>query len=76
MRTAGIREARHAFTSLIEEVGKGREVLITDRGRAVARLVPVRPRQPFPDLTSVRALTRGRNLAATQAVLDDRDDRV
>ena len=39
MRTAGVREARQNLTNLLEDVRKGREVVITDRGRPVARLV-------------------------------------
>lgn len=73
---AGVREARQDLTSLLEDVGKGREVTITDRGRPVARLVPVCVRQPFPDLARVRASTRDRQVRLTDAVLEDREDRV
>jgi prevent-host-death family protein len=76
MRMAGVREARQDLTSLLEDVGKGREVTITDRGRPVARLVPVSVRQPFPDLARVRASTRGRHVRLADAVLEDREDRV
>ena len=40
MRTAGVREARQNLSALLDEVRKGREVLITERGRPVAKLVP------------------------------------
>ena len=76
MRTAGVREARQDLTSLLEDVGRGREVTITDRGRPVARLVPVSVRQPFPDLARVRAATRGRDVRLAQAVVEDREDRM
>lgn len=75
MRTAGIRQARQDLTRLLDDVRKGREVVITERGRPVARLVPVKPRHSFPDLASVRRRLRGADLALSQAVLDDRDDR-
>jgi prevent-host-death family protein len=75
MRTAGVREARHDFASLLDDVRKGREILITDRGTPVARLVPVRPQRAFPDLRKVRKATRGRGLALAAAVADDREDR-
>lgn len=39
MRRAGIREARQSLSELLEYVEKGHEILITDRGRPVARLV-------------------------------------
>lgn len=76
MRMAGVREARQDLTSLLEDVGKGREVTITDRGRPVARLVPISARQPFPDLGKVRASTRGRQVRLADAVLEDREERV
>jgi prevent-host-death family protein len=76
MRRAGIREARHDFTSLLEEVRNGREVIITERGRPVARLVPATPRKPFPNLAAVRRKTRPVRPALSQAVLEDRDDRL
>ncbi len=75
MRTAGIRKARQALSSLLDEVQKGREVVITDRGRPVARLVPVQPAQPFPDLKKVRLKTRKIHPPLSQAVLEDREDR-
>jgi prevent-host-death family protein len=40
VRTAGVREARQNLSRLLDQVRKGREVLITERGRPVARLVP------------------------------------
>jgi prevent-host-death family protein len=76
MRTAGIRQARQDLTSLLEDVRKGREVVITEHGRPVARLVPARPRRPFPDLAAVRRKSRAIEPALSQAVLDDRDDRL
>lgn len=75
MRTAGVREARQNLTELLDDVKKGREVVITDRGRPVARLAPIVRRRPFPDLSRVRRAFRGRNPELSRAVLEDRDDR-
>ena len=56
MRKSGLREARHNLAGLIEEVKKGREIVITDRGRPVARLVPPSGQgKGLPDLASFRA---------------------
>lgn len=76
MRSAGIREARQDFTALLEDVRKGREVVITERGRPVARLVPVQPRKPFPNLAAARRRTRRIEPPLSQAVIEDRDDRL
>jgi prevent-host-death family protein len=76
VRSAGIREARQDLTSLLEDVRNGREVVITERGRPVARLVPVKPRKPFPNLAAVRRKMRTVEPPLSRAVLDDRDDRL
>lgn len=75
MRTAGVREARQNLTDLIEDVRKGREVVITDRGRPVARLVPIARRRPFPNLADLRRKFRGPDPELSEAVLKDREDR-
>lgn len=41
MHTVGVFEAKNRLTALLDEVEGGGEVLITRRGRPVARLVPV-----------------------------------
>jgi prevent-host-death family protein len=75
MRTAGVREARQDLSGLLDDVRKGREVLITDRGRPVARLVPARPPRPFPDLKAVREKARAPRARLSEALLEDREDR-
>ncbi|MBI2061226.1 MAG: type II toxin-antitoxin system Phd/YefM family antitoxin [Nitrospirae bacterium] len=78
MKVAGIREARQNITTLIREVAKGREVLLTDRGRPVARLV--RPtdgsRRPFRSHRQFRKTVplKGPPLSAT--VAKEREDRL
>lgn len=39
-QSVGVREAKARLSSLLREVRRGREWVITDRGRPVARLVP------------------------------------
>lgn len=75
MRTAGIREARQYLSELLEEVRKGREVVITDRGRPVAKLTAVVAPKAFPDLRRVRRAYRGSDPGLSAAVLEDREDR-
>jgi prevent-host-death family protein len=76
MRTAGIREARQNLTSLLDDVRKGRQVIISDRGRPVAMLVPIRPRDGFPDLKAVRRRVRAARAELSAAIVEDRDDRL
>jgi prevent-host-death family protein len=75
MKTAGVRQARQDLTSLLNDVRNGREVTITDRGHPVARLVPVKPRQSFPDLKKVRSKTAPIDPPLSQAILEEREDR-
>lgn len=39
----GAFEAKNRLSALLDEVAKGGEVIITKRGKAVARLVPAEP---------------------------------
>lgn len=77
MKRAGIREARQSLSSLIEEVKKGHEILITDRGRAVARLVPPlqRSAKSFPDLSKFRRKMPILTPPLSETITDDRGDR-
>lgn len=75
MRTAGVREARQDLTSLLDDVRKGREVVITERGRPVARLVPIKADGLFPDLSRLRQKGRAVRPSLSEAVLEDREDR-
>lgn len=51
-------------------------MVITERGRPVARLVPVSRKRPFPDLAAVRRKAHPMLAGLSQAVLEDRDDRL
>jgi len=44
MKTATVRELRNHYTSLLRWVAAGEEVLITQKGEPVARLMPVGPK--------------------------------
>jgi len=77
MKPQGVRAARQNLSALIEEVRRGHEIVITDRGRPVARLVPPLPAvsRPFPDLSTFRQRMAVVTPAVSQALLDDREDR-
>jgi prevent-host-death family protein len=76
MRKVGLREARHHLAALIDEVRKGREVVITERGRAVARLVP--PSGPegrgLPNLKALRVSLEPAAAPLSSLIAGDRDD--
>lgn len=46
MRTATVRDLRNHYTSLLGWVSAGEEIVITQRGKPVARLIPENPEGP------------------------------
>lgn len=77
MRTAGIREARQNLSALLDEVRKGREVLITERGRPVAKLVPAdRPRAGVPNLAAFRRRMPVFDPPISTTIAEGREDRL
>ncbi len=78
MRTAGVREARQNLSALLDEVRKGREVVITERGRPVAKLVPPdRTRgKGVPNLAAFRRKMPVLDPPLSTTVAEDRADRL
>jgi prevent-host-death family protein len=78
VRTAGVREARQNLSALLDEVKKGREVVITERGRPVAKLVPPdRPRgRGVPNLAAFRRTMPVLDPLLSTTVAEEREDRL
>ena len=76
MRTAGVREARQNLSALLDEVRKGREVVITERGRPVARLVPPGRGKGVPNLAAFRRKMPVFRPPLSTTVAEDRADRL
>jgi prevent-host-death family protein len=78
MRTAGVREARQNLSALLDEVKNGGEIIITEHGRPVARLVPLdRPRgKRLPDFAAIRRRMPVFDPPLSESLADDREDRV
>jgi len=77
MQKAGIREARQNISELIEIVRKGREILITDRGKPVARLVPAARSKgrAYPGRAAFRRSMPILRSPLSLAICEDREDR-
>jgi prevent-host-death family protein len=70
MRTIGTFEAKTHLSTLLEQVERGEEVIITRHGRAVARLVPVGvvSRDRLEDTVArLKSFRRGRRLGDLSA---------
>ena len=78
MKRAGIREARQGLSALVAEVRKGREIVLTEHGRPVARLVPLREEsaRAFRSHKRFRATVGSVAPALSAAVTEDRGDRI
>ena len=78
MKKAGIREARQNISKLIDDVRKGVEIMITDRGKPVARLVPPEKStaRAFPGRTAFRRSMPTLQPPLSAAIGEDRDDRL
>lgn len=50
MAEAGIRELRDHLSKYLERVRGGEELTITDRGTAIARIVPIEQPRPYDRL--------------------------
>ena len=77
MRTAGVREARQNLSALLDEVKKGREIVITEHGRPVAWLAPLnRPRgKGLPDFAAIRRRMPVFDPPLSATLDEDREDR-
>jgi prevent-host-death family protein len=65
MEKVGIRELRQNATAVLRRVAAGEVVEVTDRGRAVARIVPMHAASKLEQL-----LAEGRASSATGDLLD------
>jgi prevent-host-death family protein len=59
MRRIGIRELRQQASRYLREVQRGESIEVTDRGRPVARLIPVPPSGSLEDLAATGRLSLG-----------------
>jgi len=77
MKQAGIREARQNISELIESVRKGGEILITDRGKPVARLVPAKrsTARAFQGRAQFRRAMPVLHPPLSSTISEDREDR-
>lgn len=73
MLEVNIKELRKQLAEYIARVEAGEEIIVTRRGKAVARLTPpVRPRPQFPDLTEFRASIALRGEDMSETVITER----
>ena len=71
MDTINLKEARKRLGQLVEAAERGESVVITRRGRRVARIVPAaqKKRRGLPDLTELRASLKVKGRSLTEELL-------
>ena len=76
METVSLKEARKRLGQLVKAAERGESVVITRRGRRVARLVPEekKVRRGLPDLTAFRASIHVKGKSLSQTVIDMRKE--
>ncbi len=76
MNTVSLKDARKRLGELVEIVEHGESVVITRRGRQVARLVPAEKKaaRQLPDLTQFRASLKVKGRSLTDELLAMRDE--
>lgn len=52
MAQAGIRELRNHLSKYLDRVRDGEEVVVTDRGTAIARVVPIEGARAYDELVA------------------------
>lgn len=75
MRTLSVREAREALTTLEEILERDGELVVTRRGKPIARLVAATPTKRPPTHDDLRALTPLLRRKSEDLVREDRDAR-
>lgn len=74
MGPVGMTEARRRLTEIVRAAERGETIVITRRGKRVARIGPVleRPRRGFPDLTEFRESIRLKGEPMSRTVIEMR----
>lgn len=49
MKTTAVSDLKASLSKYLRQVKAGEEVLITERGKAVAKIIPVSPRERLPE---------------------------
>lgn len=76
MKPVSLKEARKRLGNLVEAAERGETVIITRRGRRVARLVADRTEKTtaLPDLSELRASITVKGKSLSETVIDMRNE--
>jgi prevent-host-death family protein len=74
MNSVNIRQARRRLSEIVDAAERGESVVITRRGKQVARIAPIarRATKGLPDLSEFRASVKVKGKPLSQVVADAR----
>jgi len=85
MRQVRIAELKNRLSEHLREVENGAEVVVMDRNRPIARIVPlpppgrhvrlIQPSRDFPEIRDRRRSRAGWQVPSTELLLEERRDR-
>ena len=75
MKTLSIREVRAALSHLDDLIAEAGEVVVTRRGRPLARILPIRPERGMPSRAALRASMPKMRVPSEVLIRQDRDSR-
>jgi len=75
MKSLSIREVRRELAQLDELVSREGEVVVTRRGRPIARLLPLRSKQRMPSHADLRASMPRLRKGSEVHIRTERDER-
>lgn len=75
MKRLSIREVRRELAQLDELLSREGEVVVTRRGRPIARLLPLRSKQRMPSHADLRASMPRLKKGSEEHVRSERDER-
>jgi len=74
MKTATVRDLRNRYSSLLDWIGAGEEIVITRRGKAIARLIPEQARgRETVDWSESPAVKRDRSASKVLSAGESRE---
>ncbi|MBL4774624.1 MAG: type II toxin-antitoxin system Phd/YefM family antitoxin [Mariprofundus sp.] len=75
MKAISIRDMRSELGHLDQLIESEGEVIVTKRGKPIARLLPVQGSRRMPDHASLRAQMPKLSISSARLVREDRDER-
>ncbi|MBS3966219.1 MAG: type II toxin-antitoxin system Phd/YefM family antitoxin [Truepera sp.] len=73
MRTMSIREVRDALPKLDSLIASEGEVIITRRGRPIAKFVPLQGDKGMPSYADLRAMVKPLKRPSAELIREDRE---